>query len=387
MKKSLITAMLFFSLCLLAGCEKVKTGKDHIDVSKIHLSEQGQLDESQSYFCPGGLIARAENGYYFIEHHLLKYYDNSTSSSIVVCTKANCDHRKTDCMAWMNSGNIYYYQGYLYQVMHESGTAKLVRMDKDGSNRQVMADLCNTGTTPNLVFCNGSVYYHPEETAVSEEERTVSIRQVSVNGGQPKAAYEYTGINPGIIEIKAYGRQVYFVQNEYILEEDGKNGRLQGKGIFCIDTDTGEVSCAIEGNIRSYCIDEKNGHIYYYVISEGLYDCDAASGEVKQVMAASEQSGMCTLSFDGNDVYMENLTWKRYCSAFLKLDIEVVGTIWVFDTQNHLKQTINLEDLNCHTVLFGDSKKLFIDSTAINGESGTFYINKEQLDKGLWTKL
>lgn len=391
MRKRKLGFSFFIILCVasMTGCEKVSTISEKNNVSAIQLSGEDELDVSQSYFDSSAHpIAKAEAGYYYVDDFLLRYYDNGTKSSIPLCTKANCDHSQKDCMAWIDSKGIYYYEGYLYYVKINAGIAVLERMEKDGSNRKDIAELCHTsGRVPNVTFCDGYAYYNPEESlSLSEEERTISIQRVSVNGGTSEKIYEYTGINPAISEIKCYGDQLYMVLKEYIGNESD-TGELKSKGIISINSKSGESKIVMEGNINSYCIDSNKGQLYYFTISDGLYRYDLSLKESKLLMQATDQCGMCNLSFDGDNIYMNNLTWKRQCRTFLKLDINVVGTIWIYDQEDHLKKEINTDELHCTSIFYGDSSRLFIQSSSLNGESGMFYQEKEHIGDETWIKL
>ena len=102
----------------------------------------------------------APNGVYYIykpmhqtgpvAYSYVLYCDHGSDTVIKLCGRADCDHNNPDCNACIAEGNnIYYHEGYLYVVSGEGGymegwgdiSAKLIRMDLDGSNHVTVFEM------------------------------------------------------------------------------------------------------------------------------------------------------------------------------------------------------------------------------------------------------
>ena len=82
----------------------------------------------------------------------MRYFDDTAKKSIAVCAKPDCTHDSSDCNAFYSmdylSTPVYYYKGYIYMVRVDAGMAKVVRIQKDGSKREDVAELfANDGVT------------------------------------------------------------------------------------------------------------------------------------------------------------------------------------------------------------------------------------------------
>ena len=123
----------------------------------------------------------------------MKYFDDSTHKTTPVCAKAECMHNSSDCNAVLGSDYlsslVHYYKGSIYVVRVENGLAKLVRIEKDGSNRQDVAALFanDTTTSVSLVFHDecAYAYNHIGHIAVvdSIENDTANLVHVELSPG------------------------------------------------------------------------------------------------------------------------------------------------------------------------------------------------------------
>ena len=183
-----------------------------IDIGK----SSGETDE-QSYWNPDiHSIAKSEEGYYFLTYDVdgttLKYFDDATHRTIAVCAKPDCTHDNSDCNAFFSmdylSSPVYYYKGYIYMVRVDGGMAKVVRIQKDGSKREDVADLfANDGVTSiSMVFHDDCIYAydHLGHTASDEVGKEV-IKKIELRTGQSEEAFSYEGKNAAISGARSFG--------------------------------------------------------------------------------------------------------------------------------------------------------------------------------------
>lgn len=151
-KKTILISILAVALVAIIILVVVMVTKNGKKDKSIDIGSAGNEEEEQSYWrADSHGVAKAETGYYYLEWNddkfttTLKYFDDSTHKTTPVCAKAECMHNSSDCNAVLGSDYmtsvVHYYKGSIYVVRVENGMAKLVRIAKDGSNRQDVAGL------------------------------------------------------------------------------------------------------------------------------------------------------------------------------------------------------------------------------------------------------
>ncbi len=355
LKNKLITVsamlVLVLSMILTVGCKEKGTSIDIKD---------DNLDVSQTYF-KSHQVAKGEKGYYFFGDYgnYILYFDEVTKETIPLCSKAECVHDDEECMAYVKGSQfdfkIYYYSGKLYWLTNENGMVKLMECMADGSSRKIVGELYAYNDDANevdLMFAGGYMYFSENGAALTDSERVVKLNRMSLTDGSTENVYEYTGINAAVQNIKAYSQKVYFTV--MAVERTGeKTFESKGKGMYAYDTETKTIEMVVDDSVKDYCIDTKNKALYYYVYNKGLYV--SKDGKTEQIHKATEQTGFCDLSFDGEYVYMDNDVWKGYSRYFMGLDYDVTRTVWIYDN-GKLKTTINQEEENIVSFYNGDSE-------------------------------
>ena len=130
---------------------------------------------------------------YDIDGTTLRYFDDTAKKSIAVCAKPDCTHDSSDCNAFYSmdylSTPVYYYKGYIYMVRVDAGMAKVVRIQKDGSKREDVAELfANDGVASiSMVFHGDCIYAydHLGHTASDEVGKEV-IKKIDLKTGPIK---------------------------------------------------------------------------------------------------------------------------------------------------------------------------------------------------------
>lgn len=121
-----------------------------IPVKRIGTLRAG-LDNTATAVSPTGVYYLYEIMFVYGETPLspvILYADNGSDTFVRLCGRPDCTHTTEDCNAYIKGGKMLsYYGGYLYVVTEEdvdgprSTTCKLVRINPDGTDRIVVADL------------------------------------------------------------------------------------------------------------------------------------------------------------------------------------------------------------------------------------------------------
>ena len=379
-KKKLSIIIIGAVICvaaLSAALVMVKGKKEKaIDIGK----SSGETDE-QSYWNPDiHSIAKSEEGYYFLTYDVdgttLKYFDDATQRTIAVCAKPDCTHDNSDCNAFFSmdylSSPVYYYKGYIYMVRVDGGMAKVVRIQKDGSKREDVADLfANDGVTSiSMVFHDDCIYAydHLGHTASDEVGKEV-IKKIELRTGQSEEAFSYEGKNAAISGARSFGDKLFFKILTYSLDRD-KGEINESFLLYCYDYGTGNAVVISDKNISDYYVDAENGVLFYFVIGKGLYSRKLNGTDSTLLYKADETIIRASMSYDGNYLYMSN----GGAGSATDYSKKIERKIFVLKTDGTVVNTIAL-DKNSGTAYFGDEKYMFFAKTG--GE--LVYIDKNNI--------
>lgn len=379
-KKKLSIIIIGVVICVVAlsaALVMVKGKKEKaIDIGK----SSGETDE-QSYWNPDiHSIAKSEEGYYFLTYNVggttLKYFDDATHRTIAVCAKPDCTHDNSDCNAFFSmdylSLPVYYYKGYIYMVRVDGGMAKVVRIQKDGSKREDVADLfANDGVTSiSMVFHDDCIYAydHLGHTASDEVGKEV-IKKIELRTGQSEEAFSYEGKNAAISGARSFGDKLFFKILTYSLDRD-KGEINESFLLYCYDYGTGNAEVISDKNISDYYVDTENGVLFYFVIGKGLYSRKLNGTDSTLLYKADETIIRATMSYDGNYLYMSN----GGAGSATDYSKKIERKIFVLKTDGTVVNTIAL-DKNSGTAYFGNEKYMFFAKTG--GE--LVYIDKNNI--------
>ena len=317
----------------------------------INLGKSSEETDEQSYWNPDiHGIAKSEDGYYYLTYDIdgttLRYFDDTAKKSIAVCAKPDCTHDSSDCNAFYSmdylSTPVYYYKGYIYMVRVDAGMAKVVRIQKDGSKREDVAELfANDGVTSISMVFHGDCIY----------------------------AYDHLGHTASDEVGKEVGDKLFFKIFTYSLDRD-KHEINESFLLYCYDYNTGEASMISDKNISDYYVDEDNGILFYFVIGKGLYSRKLNDTESTLLYKVDETIVRATMSYDGNYLYMSN----GGAGSATDYSRKIERKIFVLKTDGTVVNTIAL-DKNSGTAYFGDDRYMFFAKTG--GE--LVYIDKKDI--------
>lgn len=347
----------------------------------IDIGKSSEETDEQSYWNPDiHSIAKSEEGYYFLTYDVdgttLKYFDDATQRTIAVCAKPDCTHDNSDCYAFFSmdylSSPVYYYKGYIYMVRVDGGMAKVVRIQKDGSKREDVADLfANDGVTSiSMVFHDDCIYAydHLGHTASDEVGKEV-IKKIELRTGQSEEAFSYEGKNAAISGARSFGDKLFFKILTYSLDRD-KGEINESFLLYCYDYGTGNAEVISDKNISDYYVDTENGVLFYFVIGKGLYSRKLNGTDATLLYKADETIIRASMSYDGNYLYMSN----GGAGSATDYSKKIERKIFVLKTDGTVVNTIAL-DKNSGTAYFGDDKYMFFAKTG--GE--LVYIDKKDI--------
>ncbi len=280
---SLILALLMLAI-ICTGCSE-KSDKN---------GEQGNTVSIQServfYNIPGMMVT--EKFALYRKDGLLRYFDTSTTQSIVYCFEPNCDHQAApidlatglkqgeDCPAYaMGSGVVSLHDNRSYFFLEPDS---LYRADRELKSRQLLVKInepiglitgelyaeneyfaayCNEWEYTRIQSADGTVQWIPGDRA---ERRTCGVYRISLEDGTAtcvlKIAEQYESF---VLRMYAYDKKVYFL-------------------VSASDMPT-ESLPAPEENWEKYAIELAKHHIIT------VYGYDIESGSLQKIL--SDQPG------------------------------------------------------------------------------------------------
>lgn len=152
MKKRLYSLVLIILLAFLAGCQSnAPAANEKQPVVYDWMAGESPISDQRTGLRRAGLAGNpfecTDDGSYFIYQApdggtYILYGDHGSDSLIKLCGRADCTHDDKDCNAYIaGASQIIYYDGYLYANAGSPLPLQLVRMDLDGSNREIVLDM------------------------------------------------------------------------------------------------------------------------------------------------------------------------------------------------------------------------------------------------------
>lgn len=258
--------------------------------------------------------------------NILYFYDNASGNTVPVCSKSNCAHNTEGCDAYFSEEHyslypsFWYYENSLYFPMMEGDYLYFEKISLDGSTREKAGTIlrweekvtvnADGSESIDLTFPigqlhRGYIYF----TNYSFGEQTVVLYRSKLGSSDTaEAIFTLEGNNPGILNIKPYGRYVLFqmcnFSNDY-LDYEG--------GTYAYDTETGAISLIGEDIMGDYII--INNCMYY-------------DDQKNRIHCKNLKSGEENLLFEGMELkeyYTSSLLTKE--NGFIYLITDDVGNV------------------------------------------------------------
>ncbi len=265
-------------------------------------------------------MTKSDKGYYYVgDDRIIIYIDGNTQKATPLCAKPDCMHNNPDtCDAYVNLSEnismdslwgslgtaIQYYDGYLYMVCGEYDKSMieyntyLMKMDKDGTNRQKITDYFDSSFT-NWFIHRGYFYYTSDSSVLRIPLSDLKSTPEEVY----KAKYFIKDNENTYSSFCAYKKYIYFQ-----VDELDKEGNGTGRQTVCINLDTMKKSLLRIGKSNAsfsafagdsmimYCSDG-NEKVYVQADLDGSNSKKILTQKVKEIQS---------ITGDGTYYYFDN---------------------------------------------------------------------------------
>lgn len=263
-KQKIIIIFLCTMTCFFYSCSEPDNLSIKISETPTDIVVQGATDF--------GTFSTGESGILHIKDNHFLFFDYKSKKNYVVCSRANCGHNDSSCSGWYNGYHgalgLAEYGGKLYCFVkrQEKNIYQFIRMDLDGNNRKVIAeidcgdslpgsweanlDLSYTYYTNNKVITILNWIYNPKENS-EEMIQTQQCITVNLQSGKITEIMERTK-EPVQCSIEAVSKDYSIIKvtgyDEHRFTEEEFYNRYE-QGEF---TDYTQISKA-ENPYEAYC--------------------------------------------------------------------------------------------------------------------------------------
>jgi hypothetical protein len=217
---------------------------------------------------------------------ILYYWDLEQNLVVPLCGKADCSHDNESCNAYFerpNGFSINYYQDHIYIFMQGESTSgsQLVRIDKDGSNREVVCQIKADDTTwispIYALIQNDTIYMLVNTNAVDEAGDRWAIYEQPMDG-KSKATRIYAPSDDGWNNHQFFA--LFFYENKLYFDEIKYRDDETQSDIYCYDTITGEMTLLVTVDAGTI-FTVQNGALYYETEDNSIIRYDLTTAEQK----------------------------------------------------------------------------------------------------------
>ncbi|MCR5637009.1 MAG: hypothetical protein K6F76_07530 [Clostridiales bacterium] len=247
-------------------------------------------------------IAASENGYYFTDmnFHYLYYFDKTSKRTVPVCNMPNCTHDDENCNAYIDDirhhPGLWYFDGHIYLVGKKDGVMGLYRINKDGTDHTRSCDFASIGpqSTLTLTVHRGYAYFSVEE----QDENDKIFRVKLDDNSKPEVVYETPNKDEAIHDIRGYGDRLILYSYRYDKETDTNKHKLS----YYDFSSENVTDITPDGFTYAIYAIAENCIIYNSACNVLKYDAE------KDEVSVFYDKGCCDISYDGNYVYLDNIT-------------------------------------------------------------------------------
>lgn len=230
-KKVLLCTAILVLTCILAGCSKGSDSPDE-DIKKDNVNR----DTEDIVF--GFIDSYNSKGRCYVENCIAHFYDAETGNDVVLCSKPNCKHKRTDaknvstCDAYLGARSYapFIAEDHLYFLAYDDGDiffdVYLYKADKDGRNRKEIVrlnDVQNINETDyqdgKLALCyladtdRETVYREEDQEGVSyakREKRKSGIYLIDVKSGESLLVDDYEEYSANVCNCMLDAGKLYY---------------------------------------------------------------------------------------------------------------------------------------------------------------------------------
>lgn len=322
MKKLAVIYFVIISI-LFSGCGDGKeTGKEVKSTECL----------GNNFFPGAHNVVEGEKGFYLLRQARYMSYapKNNVKNETFLCGKPECTHyygkdagklmgtMRENCNAGIENviGDMKYYEGNIYILIHEMGEAVVYRISRDGSVHERIASLGtisgrNSGMYSYIV--QGDYVYSLYCGETYKKDGTAELSRISIKSGNKEVLFECKEWSDSLI---LYNECLYFRKTDI---ETGADSTIS---VF--DLDTGRAEDVAKGGISFYTIDNMNNALYYWKMEQGLIRHDLATGEEKLIRKSSDDMISAYLACNDKYIFVDNFSSMALTGNADRMFIEVI---------------------------------------------------------------
>ena len=219
-------AIIILISSLMTGCSS-KSNKINTEQSSASYVEN---EDFQYFIDSSSAIAKADNGYYFLNSLKLYFFDTATKEAYIVCNKPNCEHTSSKCTAFFPTFNYYpfqlsYFNNKLYVLGWEEEGSNMrhnyiYEVSLDNFKRKKSTYLFDGTDTSSVSFIihRGYIYYlKGGGTNIKETTACLFRKKIGSKSKKDKAEviYKFSGIGAELSNIKASGNNLILMNSSF----------------------------------------------------------------------------------------------------------------------------------------------------------------------------
>lgn len=384
MKKTVILLCVITAL-LLAACGREPESSGTVDSTEAGVNPTKTFslrvpseDRNQAFGWPS-FVETAEGYYYdyFIPGSSLIYFcPRGGDTFYPLCSKPNCAHNDENCNAWCNSA-FGYYNGalYLVDVYGISDEIKLIKMNLDGTDHQVVATIDDSGIEDcggiTCTFHHGKLYLQCtaefELPLEMQEDHLVVVDLADYSQTEPAKEFLCTARLPVInnfYENKLYGRGT---------ADKNLDAKLSDYKLIELDALSGEARVLVSHYIDSAYVTDST---LYYLEADLSYLSSVLGEEIDPGNPGFRELNLENGEVKYFDLPAEDIKWAYYDEDYIYAGNNN-GTLYFISRDYQLVDQLALPEGEGPTVITSDRLFFIGSNTPIN-----FYLDKAQIGSG-----
>lgn len=340
-------------------------------------------------------MCETDAGAYLNYNGFLYFLDKESKRATVLCGKPDCEHKNSDCGAWINTRGMWYGGDKLYCVSYAKGNGGkfVTSLNPDGTDRRTVQELQYEAngvqsSVTGAIYYRGDVYYVWNDVLyhvpLGGDREDAEALWGEENGGTSGGTILLTG-DELRFTLWADGDNVYFMVNL-----KGDDGTRRDTLFACHITDgtvsqvwrtpdkaeVGDWDTAGVSVSSWYVLD---GYIYFYLSGNGLWRSGLPGGEPELLADTGKIARYGTALF--SDTYM--------CLLNDLPNQQGGDTIFVYDLNGALQKELPLKPLADEAegitgfapLFISDSELYFVAHAGARGDivNGVQYEDKNDI--------
>lgn len=339
-------------LLALAGCGNESAGPGETAPAQQTAAAEFQKNMRQSQYFYIQDACETNAGIYLNYDGYLYYLDKANQKATILCGKPDCEHKGSQCNAWINSRGMWFRDSQLYCITFAGEDKLVTAMDQDGTGRRTVQQLQYSmngaqSSGDDAVCYRGTVYYPFNDVLYAvplggDVEKTKAIwgqENAGTNGG----SFFFDG-NELHFQLWPDGDTLYFMINAE--QEDGTCKdtlmaySLTDETVQQVWQTPGEAAVGpwytAGVSVQAWYV--QDGAITYYLAGNGIWRSSLPDG-------APEQLADTSAIPDGSVLFSEDTILLLNDSFSDRLEHEGGDTITLYDFSGNLQREISLAPL------------------------------------------